>query len=371
MVNQYALAYANLLNDLIKQAGEEKPESTNFLAGIASAREHAIEAEKDRILKMNLFSQQKKIAEESNILKKQQMVDNNPIAKDLHKKLSEFGVMNGFTRPIIDTLSTPEGRKDFYEIQKIVRSNKNKNFIERLIDKYVYHYDPDKAKSETERVTKMIDYEIKLSENNPKRQAELRNIKRTWVNVATNLKNLSASEVKALGQRSQQAFNTFNSNSVETFIEAETPEDFINKSMTNFIKPIAEEIQLEGNTLADTEKQYGLNSTASKEFQQTQGDIYVYLPNASEGQRGVLYPNDNNENNKEDIGEEIQQDIQKGQKDGSVVEVFNSDKLEKNNVKENNDDLLKKYSPEGRQKVTDYAQKNNMTIEQVLRKFSK
>jgi hypothetical protein len=371
MVNQYALAYANLLNDLIKQKNAEEPASTNFLAGVASAREHAIEAEKDRIFKMNLFSQQKKIAEESNILKKQQIVDNNPVAKDLHKKLSEFGIMNGFARPIINTLSTPEGRKDFYEIQKIVRSNKNKDFWERFIDKNRYDYDPSKAKSETERVTKTIDYEIKLNKNNPKRQAELQNIKRTWVNIATNFKNLSGMEVKALGQRSQQAFNTFNSNSVETFIEANTPEDFINNSMINFIKPIAEEIQLEGNTLADTEKQYGVNSTASKTLQQKQGDIYVYLPNASEGQKGTLYPNDNNENNKKDIGEEIQQDIQKGQKDGSVVEVFNSDKLEKNNAKENNDDLFKGYSPEERQEVIDFAQQKNMTIEQVLREYSK
>jgi hypothetical protein len=363
MVNQYALAYANLLNDLIKQKANEEAPSTNFLAGIASAREHAIEAEKDRILKMNLFLQQHKIAEESNILKKQQMADNSPIAKDLHKKLSEFSVMKGFTQPIIDTLSTPEGKEDFYEIQKIVRSNKNSNPFKRFIDKSVYHYDPNKVKSETEGVTNVLDYEIKLNENNPEKQARLKRMKRTWVNIATNLKNLSAMEVKALGQGSQQAFNTFNSNSVETFNEAETPEDFINKSMTNFIKPIAEEIQSEGDALANTEKQYkGINSTALKEFYAKQGDIHVFLPNAKEGERGTLFPNENNE---KDIGEEIQQNIEKGKKDGSVVEVFNSDKLKEDDV------LFNNWTPEEKQLVENYAKKNNMTNEQVLRKFSK
>jgi hypothetical protein len=149
MVNQYALAYSNLLNDLIKQKANEEPESTNFLAGIASAREHAIEAEKNRILKINSFFQQQKIAEEKEKKKEIGMeqkqleaIDEkrNSILKDVDKtyNLSETGTeiqkdmqaVNNFT----DIVSENESALEKFTgiVKEYMASDKNSDINKKF-----------------------------------------------------------------------------------------------------------------------------------------------------------------------------------------------------------------------------------------------
>jgi len=149
MVNQYALAYANLLNDLIKQAGEEKPESTNFLAGIASAREHAIETEKNRIFQAKLFFERQRVAEEKEkkreigIEQKQlEAIDEkrNSILKDVDKtyNLSETGTeiqkemqaMNNFTNIVVENES--DLNKFTGIVREYMKSDKNSDINKKF-----------------------------------------------------------------------------------------------------------------------------------------------------------------------------------------------------------------------------------------------
>ena len=353
MVNQYALAYANLLNDLIKQKSAEEPASTSFMSNIASSREHAIQSEKDRILKANQFLMQqemiKDLREEKKQQyneKKQQSASETSDAKKLSNTLNAFRTINTVVGEMKHLLSTPQAKTDFYNIKKLVENNRNKNVIERTVDKKLYDYDPSKATSKTEEVTMLFDYLMKRDSGN---KENYKRMKELWTGIAANAKILSGFETKSLGQQSKSAFDTFVSSFTQRLLTSESLEKFLNEDVKSFILPIAEDIKAQGEGIESTERELGVESTASKEYKKVLPAIEVYFPHAG------------------DLGETIQQDIQEGKKDGSVTEIFNSDKVNNNN---NDEDLLKGYSEEGRKKVMDYAQKNKMTVKQVFEEFS-
>lgn len=380
MANQYALAYTNLMNDLIKQKSAEEAPSTSFMAGIASARQHGIEADKDRIMKMgqflnqqSQFLEQQRIRKEEREEKKQFMADSLPESKKLSDAIDAFGPVHGFVKETREILSRPGAEEDFQLLKKIYAGAQGKNWLERQVDDYVFGYNPKEAKSDTEKMSKLLEYRIRQTQD-PEELKKLTSAEKLWTDIGRTLKNLSGMEVKQIGQQSQAAHYMFISSLLQRFMKSDDAKDFMDNGITGSLRPIAEELKSKAEELKKTEAGLGIESSASRKYDEKRDVIESYFKGDTEGPiDGIaVYPPRAKESRDkgDDLGEAIQKDIQEGKKDGTVTEVFNSDKMEMPNSNNNDEDLLKGYSEEGRKKVMDYAQKNKMTVKQVFEEFS-
>ena len=207
----------------------------------------------------------------------QQAANNATEATDLSEKISSFMLIHGFVEQIKGILSTPEAKEDFYKIRKVVEDNRNKDFLTCFIQKYCYGYDPEQAKSETEKITMLLDYQIR---QHPEKEEQLLRVKRLWLGMEINLVILTGFKVKALGQTSQEVFDMFLSDFIQLFLTAETLDKFLNQGINSLmlLLPIVKDIQFHGDSLQKIEEKLGLASTASIQYAKMRDAIESYLP---------------------------------------------------------------------------------------------
>ena len=269
------------------------------------------------------------------------------------KNLHSFGLIHGFVEEIKNILSRPGAKEDFYKIREIAENDQGKNWFECQFDHYFFGYDPEEAKSDAEKMANLLEYQKR---QNPEKREKLTRAKELWLDIAMNLEILTGFKVKALGQTSQRAFDIFISDFIQRFLTAKSPEEFIEKSVIPYsIRPIAAVLKLQGEMLRETEEKQGIQSMQSRQYTKMRDAIESYLSKERE-ESGA------------DLGEATQKDIQKGKKDGTVTETFNSDKAFNS---QDDDELLFDYSPEEKEIVKNYAKKEGKSVRQVIDELTK